>query len=62
MSTPQNSCRALPQTQKKPIRTSKSKKKTLLQAKNSPLGPQKVKNYPKINSKSKVRVERSIEN
>ena len=30
--------------------------------KNSPLGPQKVKNYPKIKSKSKDRIERNIEN
>ena len=29
--------------------------------KNSPLGPQKVKNHPKIKSKSKVRIERNIE-
>ena len=30
--------------------------------KNSPLGPQKVKNDPKIKSNSKVRIERNIEN
>ena len=30
--------------------------------KNSPLGPQKVKNDPKSKSKSKVKIERSIEN
>ena len=30
--------------------------------KNSPLGPQKVKNYPKIKSKSNVRVEGNIQN
>ena len=30
--------------------------------KNSPFGPQKVKNYPKIKSKSKVRIEENIEN
>ena len=30
--------------------------------KKSPLGPQKVKNDPKIKSKSKVRIERNIEN
>ena len=29
---------------------------------NSPLGRQKVKNDPKINSKSNVRIERNIEN
>ena len=30
--------------------------------KNSPLGPQKVKNDPKIKSKSNVRIEGNIEN
>ena len=30
--------------------------------KNSPLGPEKVKNDPKIKSNSKVRIERNIEN
>ena len=30
--------------------------------KNSPLGPQKVKNNPKIESNSNVRVEGNIEN
>ena len=30
--------------------------------KNSPLGPQKVKNDPKIKSKSNVRMEGNIEN
>ena len=30
--------------------------------KNSPLGPQKVKNDPKIESKSNVRIERNKEN
>ena len=30
--------------------------------KNSPLGPQKVKSDPKIKSKSKVRIEGTIEN
>ena len=30
--------------------------------KNSPLGPPKVKNYPKIKSKSNVRIEGNIEN
>ena len=30
--------------------------------KNNPLGPQKLKNDPKIKSKSKVRIERNIEN
>ena len=30
--------------------------------KNSQLGPQEVKYYPKIKSKSKVRIERNIEN
>ena len=30
--------------------------------KNNPLGPQKVKNYPKIESKSNVRIQRNIEN
>ena len=30
--------------------------------KNSSLGPQKVKNNPKIKSKSKVRIKRNIEN
>ena len=30
--------------------------------KNSPLGPQKIKNYPNIESKSNVRIEGSIEN
>ena len=30
--------------------------------KNSPLGPQKVKNDPKIKSKSNVRIERNKEN
>ena len=30
--------------------------------KNSPLAPQKVKNDPKIKSKSDVRIERNIEN
>ena len=30
--------------------------------KNGPLGPQKVKNDPKIKSNSKVRIERNIEN
>ena len=30
--------------------------------KNSPLGPQKVKNHPKIKSKSKVRIEGTIKN
>ena len=33
-----------------------------LDPKNCPLGPQKVKNYPKIKSKSKVRIEGTIEN
>ena len=36
--------------------------RTLPQPKNSPLGPKKVKNDPKIKSKSKVRIERNIEN
>ena len=31
-------------------------------SKNSPLGPQKVKNDPKIKSNSKVRIERNKEN
>ena len=31
--------------------------KVYLNPKNSPLGPQKVKNDPKINSKSKFRIE-----
>ena len=31
-------------------------------SKNSPLGPQKVKNDPKIKSKSNVRIEGNIEN
>ena len=31
-------------------------------AKNSPFGPQNVKNYPKIKSKSKVRIKENIEN
>ena len=36
---------------------------TYLNPKISPLGPQKVKkNYSKIKSKSKVRIERNIEN
>ena len=30
--------------------------------KNSPLGPQKVKNDPKIKSKSNLRIEGNIEN
>ena len=30
--------------------------------KNSPLGPQKVKNYPKIKSKSNARIERNKAN
>ena len=33
-----------------------------LNPKNSPLGPQTVKNSPKIKSNSKVRIEGSIEN
>ena len=33
-----------------------------LTQKNRPLGPQKVKNDPKIKSKSKVRIEGTIEN
>ena len=33
-----------------------------LDPKNSPLGPQNVKNDPKIKSKSKVRIEGTIEN
>ena len=36
--------------------------RTLPQPKNSPLGPKKVKNDPKIKSKSKVRIEINIEN
>ena len=32
-----------------------------LNQKNSPLGPQKVKNNPKIKSKSNVRIERNKE-
>ena len=35
---------------------------TLPLPKNGPLGPQKVKNDPKIKSNSKVRIERNIEN
>jgi len=35
---------------------------TLPQPKNSPLGPQKVKNNPKMKSKSNVRIERNKEN
>ena len=31
-------------------------------SKNSPLGPQKVKNDPKIESKSNVKIERNKEN
>ena len=34
---------------------------TFLQPQNSPLGPQKVKNDPKIKSKSNVRIERNTE-
>ena len=33
-----------------------------IEPKNSPLGPQKVKNDPKIKSKSNVRIERNKEN
>ena len=36
--------------------------RTLPQPKNSPLGPQKVKNDPKIKSKSNFRIEWNIEN
>ena len=36
--------------------------RTLPQPQNSPLGPQKVKNDPKIKSKSNVRIEGNIEN
>ena len=36
--------------------------RTLPQPKNSLLGPQKVKNDPKIKSKSNVRIEGNIEN
>ena len=36
--------------------------RTLPQPENSPLGPKKVKNDLKIKSKSKVRIERNIEN
>ena len=36
--------------------------KPYLNPKNSPLGPQKFKNDPKTKSKSKVRIERNIEN
>ena len=32
-----------------------------IEPKNSPLGPQKVKNNPKIKSKEKVRIEGTIE-
>ena len=35
---------------------------SLVISKNSPLGPQKVKNDPKIMSKLKVRIEGTIEN
>ena len=35
---------------------------TLLQPKISPLGPQKVKNDPKIKSKSNVRIKGNIDN
>ena len=36
--------------------------RTLTISKSSPLGSQKVKNGPKIKSKSNVRIERNIEN
>ena len=36
--------------------------KQFLNQKDSPLGPQKVKNDPQINSKSNVRVEGHIKN
>ena len=36
--------------------------RNLPQPKNSPLEPQKVKNYPKIKSKLNVRIEGNIEN
>ena len=35
---------------------------TLTQPKNGPFGPQKLKNDPKIKSKSKVRIEGTMEN
>ena len=35
---------------------------TFLNPKNGQLGPQKVKNYPKIRSKSNVRIEGNIKN
>ena len=36
--------------------------KIVFESQKSPLGPQKVKNDPKIKSKSKVRIEENIEN
>ena len=36
--------------------------KIVFESQKSPLGPQQVKNDPKIKSKSKVRIEENIEN
>ena len=50
MSRPQKSFWTLPWPQKEPIRAPKSKNR-----------PKKIKNYPKIKLKSKVRIEKTIE-